>query len=68
MSAVVALSLATSALSHYPASRLVVPIKGRRVNAEYCIWHKNPGERAVMKMNGLVDALEGVSEKKQTNA
>ncbi|GMF70946.1 hypothetical protein F9C07_2161554 [Aspergillus flavus] len=52
---------ATKASIRDPASRLAVSIKGKGANGDYFVWLKNDGEKTVMIMNSLVDALEGVS-------
>lgn len=52
---------ATKALATDPASRLAVSIKGQGTYGGYHAWLRNPGKKCVVKMNTLVDILEGVS-------
>ncbi|PLB49413.1 hypothetical protein P170DRAFT_495390 [Aspergillus steynii IBT 23096] len=50
---------ARGALLTDPASRLAVSIKGRGSRGDFHVWLSNRAELVVMKMNSLVDALEG---------
>lgn len=53
---------ATKALAIDPASRLAVSIEGQGAYGSYHVWPRNRSEKCV-KMNTLVDVLEGVSLK-----
>jgi hypothetical protein len=53
---------ASQAMSYDPASRLAISIKGcNTFGIEVNRWIQSPGKKAPMKMNALVDMLEGVT-------